>query len=219
MGGWMKGRVGLCRLLPLGAAAAALFAFGAGAGAETMSEIDAFQRAVSTQNEQDALAFIDGFGSSHLVPDLIELLRPAIAADLCADLHSRSPRVRVACDRVEKAAENAVAVAPTAPSSPKTAAPVSPTKGPGAPMAAAPSAANAATQTASIKAASAALQAKAFVSAQLVEPVPMPPVAETVKTAPTPSEAPQLQSPAFVMLPTATFVVVGDPPTQYTARR
>jgi hypothetical protein len=125
--GWMKRRKGLCPLLPLGAAAAVLFAFGAGASAETMSEIDAFQRAVSTQNEQDALAFIDGFGSSHLVPDLVELLRPEVAADLCANLHSRSPRVRAACDRVEKAAASAVAVAPTASSSPKTAGPASPT--------------------------------------------------------------------------------------------
>jgi hypothetical protein len=217
MGGWMKGRVGLCRLLPLGAAAAALFASGASAGAETMSEIDAFQRAVSTQNKQDALAFIAGFGSSHLVPDLIELLRPEVAADLCADLHSRSPRAPTACDRVERAAASAGA---TAPSSPKTAARVSPTKGPGAPtVVPAPSAADAAKQTASVKAVPAASQAHAFASSLLAEPVAMPPVAATVKTAPTPSEAPQLQSSAFLMLPTATFVVVGDPPTQSTARR
>jgi hypothetical protein len=128
MGGWMKGRKGLCPLMPLGAAAAVLFAFGASASAETMSEIDAFQRAVSTQNKQDAQAFIDGFGSSHLVPDVIELRRPEVAADLCADLHFRSPRVREVCRGVEKAAASAVAVAPTAPSSPNTPGPASPTK-------------------------------------------------------------------------------------------
>jgi hypothetical protein len=216
----MKGRKGVCRALPLGAAAAALFVFAASACAETMSEIDAFQRAVSTQNKQDVLAFIDGFGSSHLVPDLIDLLRPEVATDLCADFHSRSPSMRVACDRVEKAAATAVALAPAAPSSPKTAAPASQTKEPGAPsIVAAPSAANASTQTALFKAARAASQAKAFVSPPLAEPVPSPPVAATVKTAPTPSEAPQLQSPAFVMLPTATFGVVGDPPTSTTADR
>jgi hypothetical protein len=213
MGGWIRGRKGFCRLLPLGAAGAALYAFGANAGAETMSEIDAFQRAVSTQNRQDALAFIAGFGSSHLVPDLIELLRPEVAANLCADLRSPSPHVRAACDRVEKPAAIAVAVAPTAPPSPKTAAPASPTKGSVGPtVVAAPSAADAAKQTASVKAAPTASQAKVFASSPLAEPVPIPPVAATVKAAPTPSEAPQLQSPAFAMLPTATFAVVGDPP-------
>jgi hypothetical protein len=120
----MKAYKGLCRLLPLGAVATLLFAIDASAGAEMMSEIDAFQRAVSSQNKQDALAFIDSFGSSHLVPDLIELLRPDVAADLCLGLSSHSPRVRATCDRVAKTVAN-VAVAPTVPSPLNTATPTS----------------------------------------------------------------------------------------------
>ena len=83
MRGWTKSRDGLGKLLPLGLGAAAFLAFSAGASAE-MSEIDAFQRAINSQSKKDALAFIDDFGTSHLVPDLIELLRPEVAADVCA---------------------------------------------------------------------------------------------------------------------------------------
>ena len=203
MGGWMKGRKGLCWPLPLGAAAAALLAFGASASAETMSEIDAFQRAVSTQSKQDALAFIDRFASSHLIPDLIELLRPEVAVDLCGSFDSRSPRVRAACDRVTKAAR-AVAVAPTPPRPSKTSEPASPTPGPSAPtVVARPSAADTAAQTASLNGGQATSQPTKLTSSQQA-------VAAPVETAPPPGGA----APAFVMLPGPAFVVVGASPAE-----
>lgn len=96
-------------LLSLGIGAAALSGFGGGPLAQ-MSEIDAFQRAVSTQTKQDALAFIDAYGSSHLVADLIELLRPEVAMETCASLRAAPARTRGACEAVAKA----VAAAPDA---------------------------------------------------------------------------------------------------------
>lgn len=50
------------------------------------SEIDAFDKAVTSGSREDALSFIHEFGSSHLVPDLIDLLTPDVAAAVCADL-------------------------------------------------------------------------------------------------------------------------------------
>jgi len=96
-------------LLPLGVGAAALLAVTKGPLAE-VSEIDAFQRAVTSQSEADALAFMRDFGSSHLVPDLIDLLRPDVALDVCASLSSASSQAPTACVRLQKA----VATAPVA---------------------------------------------------------------------------------------------------------
>jgi hypothetical protein len=102
MGEWKKSRRLPRILLSLSIAAVACLAQSTGAVAQ-MSELDAFQRAVNTQNKQDAMAFLDGFGSSHLVPDLIELLRPDVAAEVCSSMRGGSTRARSACDKVKKA--------------------------------------------------------------------------------------------------------------------
>ncbi len=120
MDGWKTSRKGWGKLLPPAAAAAALAAFSAGAAAR-MSEIDAFQNAVTTQSRQEALAFVDEFGSSHLIPDLIELLRPEVASQVCARLGRGSARTRASCDRMERALATALALADPA-TAPATAA-------------------------------------------------------------------------------------------------
>jgi hypothetical protein len=70
--------------LALGAVALALVT-GANASLAN-SEIDAFDKAATSGSKEDALSFIHEFGSSHLVPDLIDLLPPDVAAAVCADL-------------------------------------------------------------------------------------------------------------------------------------
>jgi hypothetical protein len=95
--------------LPLSVSALALFAYSSGPAAQ-VSELDAFQRAINTQNRQDALAFVNNFSSSHLVPDLIELLNPDVAMDVCNSMRSATSRARSACDKVKRA----VATAPAA---------------------------------------------------------------------------------------------------------
>jgi hypothetical protein len=76
-----------------------------------VSEIDGFDRAITSGGKQDALAFIDGFGSSHLIPDLIELLPPAVAAAVCADLPSgASSAANRACEQLR----DVLATAPAA---------------------------------------------------------------------------------------------------------
>ena len=102
MGEWKKRGRFLRILMPLSISAVAFLAQSAGAAAQ-MSELDAFQRAVNTQKKQDAMAFLDSFGSSHLVPDLIELLRPDVAAEVCSSMRGGSTRARSACDKVKKA--------------------------------------------------------------------------------------------------------------------
>jgi hypothetical protein len=97
-------------LLPLGAGAAALLAVTKGPIAE-VSEIDAFQRAVTTQSKADALAFLRDFGSSHLTADLIELLQPNIALEVCSSLSGEPSHTRAACEDAKK---NAVAITPAA---------------------------------------------------------------------------------------------------------
>src|SRR5262245_4668126 len=79
----------------LGAGALALIA-GVNGPLAQMSEIDAFDKAVTSGSKEDALAFIHGFRSSHLVPDLIDLLPPDVAAAVCADLGGNS-----ACDSLQ----------------------------------------------------------------------------------------------------------------------
>ena len=100
MGEWRTSQKG-SRLL-LSVCTAALFAFSTNAAAE-MSEIDAFQLAVNSQSSQDALAFLDAFGSSHLVPDLIELLRPDVAAEVCASLPSGAAAANAPCAKLTAA--------------------------------------------------------------------------------------------------------------------
>jgi hypothetical protein len=65
-----------------------------------MSEIDAFDAAVTTQDKQIALAFIDDFPSSQLVPTLIELLRPEIAQQVCGTLPSSATSAQEVCERL-----------------------------------------------------------------------------------------------------------------------
>jgi hypothetical protein len=67
------------------------------------SEIDAFDAAVTAQNKRLALAFIDGFPSSQLVPTLIELLRPEVAQEVCATLPSGATRAEEACQSLATA--------------------------------------------------------------------------------------------------------------------
>lgn len=117
-------------LLPLSAVAAALLAATGGSIAD-VSEIDAFQRAVSTQSTADALAFLRDFGSSHLTADLIELLQPNVALEVCSSFSGGSSLARAACEKVKK---NAVAAAPAAavptPAPPAPAHPASSTSPP-----------------------------------------------------------------------------------------
>jgi hypothetical protein len=109
MGDW-KLRPALSRVaLPLGIGGVALLALSRGLVAK-VSEIDAFQRAVSSQSESDALAFVRDFGSRHLVPDLIELLQPDVALEVCASLSGASSKATAACDKLR----SAVAIAPAA---------------------------------------------------------------------------------------------------------
>src|SRR5262245_6985032 len=101
-------------LLPLATVAATLLAVTKGSLAD-VSEIDAFQRAVSTQSKADALVFLRDFRSSHLTSDLIELLQPHLALEVCSSLSGGSSRVRAACEKVKKAAATAPAAGSPAP--------------------------------------------------------------------------------------------------------
>ena len=96
--------------VPLGVGVLALIA-GINGPLAQMSEMDGFDRAITTGSKEDALAFINDFRSSHLVPDLIELLPPDVAAAVCADLAGGgSSATDRACDQIQKA----IAVAPAA---------------------------------------------------------------------------------------------------------
>jgi hypothetical protein len=75
-----------------------------------VSEIDSYDRAVTSETKEAALAFLDEFRSSHLVGDLIESLRPDVARAVCADLPSGVSRARRACEQLRTAP---VAEAPT----------------------------------------------------------------------------------------------------------
>jgi hypothetical protein len=96
-------------LFPLGIGVTARLAVSEDPVAE-VSEIDAFQLAISSQSNAAALAFIRDCGSSHLVPDLLELLRPDVALEVCANLSSASSLAPATCNELEKA----VATAPAA---------------------------------------------------------------------------------------------------------
>ena len=115
MGQRKNGSKSLRFLLPLGVGALALITAARGPVAE-ISEIDAFQRAIRSQTKADALAFVRDFGSSHLIPDLIDLLRPDVALGVCADVSGSSSRARTACDKVRAAATVEPAAGPGTPS-------------------------------------------------------------------------------------------------------
>src|SRR4030095_139865 len=83
--------------------------------AAELSEIDAFQRAVSSQTKADALAFLKDFGSSHLVPDLIDVLPPEVALEVCATLTGNSSRAYAACKKVQAATTSEPAAGPKTP--------------------------------------------------------------------------------------------------------
>src|SRR5262245_43266819 len=95
----------------LGAGALALIA-GVNGPLAQMSEIDAFDKAVTSGSKEDALAFIHEFGSSHLVPDLIHSLSPDVAATVCAYLGDNT-----ACDDLQ----NSLATEPAAGTAPELA--------------------------------------------------------------------------------------------------
>jgi hypothetical protein len=86
-------------LPPLTISLAAVVVFG-GASFAQMSEIDAYDRAVTSQTKEAALAFLEEFRSSHLVGDLIESLRPNVAREVCADLPSGVSGARRACEQL-----------------------------------------------------------------------------------------------------------------------
>lgn len=88
-------------VLSLAAGVAALIAVGGGALAK-MSEIDGYERAINAGSKEAALAFIIEFPTSHLVGDVIESLRPAVAREVCADVPGNIARARRACERVSQ---------------------------------------------------------------------------------------------------------------------
>jgi hypothetical protein len=199
MGGWKTSRNGWKRLPPLVAAAAALAALSAEATAR-MSEIDAFQSAVTTQSRQEALAFIADFGSSHLVPDLIELLRPEVAREVCAALGRGAPRAQAACDSAAAAMPTeARQAAPPAPAAEATAA----AKAPAAP----------APLQASVTAAATSKSPAAGQAAPAVSPAK----AQAAKTpaTPVPSRAATPAAPAFVIVPGPHFRLTAEPPSAF----
>jgi hypothetical protein len=74
-------------------------AVGIGHATSQTSEIDSYEAAVRSQSKAEALSFIKDFGSSHLVGDLIESLRPEVAQEVCTDLQGSGPtRARQACE-------------------------------------------------------------------------------------------------------------------------
>jgi hypothetical protein len=65
------------------------------------SEIDSYDRAVTSQTKEDAIAFLREFGSSHLVGDLFDSLRPDVARQVCAEIADGISKARRACQQVE----------------------------------------------------------------------------------------------------------------------
>jgi hypothetical protein len=95
-----------------------LFAISGDLVAET-SEIDSYDRAVTSQTKEDAIAFLRDFGSSHLVGDLIESLRPEVAHQVCTEVPAAISKARQACEQIEarpsvEVTEDVPAVAPVA---------------------------------------------------------------------------------------------------------
>jgi hypothetical protein len=68
------------------------------------SEIDAYDRAVSSQSKDAALAFLREYRSSHLIVDMIESLRPDLAREVCTNLQGGGPgAARRACSSLPPA--------------------------------------------------------------------------------------------------------------------
>jgi hypothetical protein len=68
------------------------------------SEIDAYDRAVSSQSKDAALAFLREYRSSHLIVDMIESLRPDLAREVCTSLQGGGPgAARRACSSLPPA--------------------------------------------------------------------------------------------------------------------
>ncbi len=68
------------------------------------AEIDSFSRAIASQKKEDALAFIKEHRSSPLVGDLIELLQPDVALEVCTSMPSGVSRnARRACQQLQEA--------------------------------------------------------------------------------------------------------------------
>jgi hypothetical protein len=65
------------------------------------SEIDSYQLAVTSQSKETALAFIEEFGSSHLVGDLIESLQRDVAREVCGGLSSGPSSALAACAKLQ----------------------------------------------------------------------------------------------------------------------
>jgi hypothetical protein len=112
-------------LLALSASLAAVMMPGATSRAE-LSEIDSFQLAVESQREAEALAFIRAHPTSHLIVDLIEMIPPEVAQQVCQDLAgSVSARVQSAC-RTRPRADTAAPIEPAAAATTRTVVPVEP---------------------------------------------------------------------------------------------
>jgi hypothetical protein len=75
------------------------------------SEIDVFDQALASGSREGAARFFEAFPSSHLGSDLIELLPPDVAAEVCGSLPSgTSSAARHSCGQLSEA----VALAPAA---------------------------------------------------------------------------------------------------------
>jgi hypothetical protein len=180
-----------------------------------LSEVDAFQQAVNSQTKADALAFIREFGSSHLVPDLIDLLKAEVALEVCSSLPSGSSRARSACDKV-KAAAAAVAVEPAAGSATPT-APLAVTT----PTPTAPSAVASPALPASPAIASTPQKTKpAAAGASTATPSSAAPATQTSSAAEapaSPSQAPQSTPSLVIAPPSKPSVTAPTPPSQQAA--
>src|SRR5262245_23772878 len=66
-----------------------------------LSEIDAYQAAVTKRSSDKALKFINGFPTSHLVGDVIESLPPGVALQTCSKIQE-SARTMGACQRARE---------------------------------------------------------------------------------------------------------------------
>jgi hypothetical protein len=97
---WWTVRRQQCRLL-LGIGALAC-AMGAGEAAAAYSEIESLHLAIVSRDKQAALAFIRTFPASPLVDDLIEMLPPEVAQQVCADLPSGAGRAQDACRSADR---------------------------------------------------------------------------------------------------------------------
>ncbi len=108
-----KGRLNCKAPSLLSSGVAVLFAAASCAPSQT-PEIDSFSRAVAAQEKEEALLFVDQHRSSPLVGDLIELLRPEVALDVCSDMPSGvSSEGRRACEQLQETAATDPVQAPS----------------------------------------------------------------------------------------------------------